>query len=85
MDTEEAKSVIKIGFSNNTISQCKAIIRDAVKSTQQCFWPDIVKENNGRFSLMAIHIASKQMQENKTLRLREDANEHAMEYICANF
>ena len=71
----------QIEFSDETINQGKAIIRAAITKNQQCFWPDIVTESEGVLQHEVLLEASRQMQRDKEIRLREDSYEHAMEYI----
>lgn len=71
----------KVEFSAEDLGKGKAIIRSAINNTQQCFWPDIVSESKGSLPEEVLIDASKDMQRNKEIRLREDSHEHAMEYI----
>ena len=71
----------KVEFTATQISEAQEIIRAAIRNSQQCFWPEIVQKNAGRLPEEALLEASRQMQKNKQIRLREDGYEHAMEYI----
>lgn len=66
---------------SNEIDLAKQIIRDAINKNQQCFVPQINKENNGRVSHEAISAATSEMTKSKELRLKEDSYEHDWEYI----
>lgn len=59
----------------------KKIIKEAIAKNQQCFWHDIVRENNGQIHPDLLIEASRAMQRDKQIRLRECSYEHAMEYI----
>lgn len=59
----------------------KEIIKDAIKNNQQCFWHDIIKENDNRVNPDLLLEASRALQKEKMIRLRECSFEHAMEYI----
>jgi len=63
------------------IDLAKQIIRAAITKNQQCFVPQINKENNGRVSHQAISAATSEMTKSKELRLKEDSYEHDWEYI----
>lgn len=71
----------KSEFTATQISAAQETIRMAIRKTQQCFWPDITKQNAGSLPEEALLEASRQMQKNKQIRLKEDSYEHAMEYI----
>ena len=75
------KPEIEKTFSADQIKQGKAIIIEAITKNQQCFWPDIVKQNAGKLPEKLLLESSRQMQKAKEIRLREDSYEHAMEYI----
>ena len=70
-----------MAFSAEAINQGKAIIRAAITKTQQCFFHDIVNESKGSLPVGVLLEASKEMQRDKEIRLKEDSYEHAMEYI----
>jgi len=57
------------------------IIRVAIKKKQQCFAPQINKENINRVSNGAISAATHVMIKSGELRLKEDSYEHDWEYI----
>ena len=59
----------------------KEVIRAAIENNQQCFWPEIVKQNDGKLPIDALLQASREMRKDNEIRLREDAHEHAMEYL----
>lgn len=63
------------------IDLAKQIIRAAVKKNQQCFIPQIKKENGCRVSHEAISSAASEMTKSGELRLKEDSFEHDWEYI----
>ena len=71
----------KAEFTAAQISAAQETICLAIKNNQQCFWPEIVKQNNGELPEEALLEASRQMQKNKQIRLKEDSLEHDMEYI----
>lgn len=75
------KSETKVEFSAVQINEAQETIRMAIRKNQQCFWPEIVKQNDGKLPAEALLEASRQMQKNKQIRLKEDSYEHAMEYI----
>jgi len=65
----------------NEVVYAKKIIKDAILNNQQCFWPEIIKANVKNVSHETILLASREMQKNGEIRLKEDSYEHAMEYI----
>ena len=71
----------KVEFTATQINEAQEVIRMAIRKAQQCFWPDIVKHNSGKLPEEVLLEASRQMQKNKKIRLKEDSCEHAMEYI----
>jgi hypothetical protein len=71
----------KVEFTAVQINAAQETIRLAIRNNQQCFWHEIVKQNNGKLPEEALLEASRQMQKNKQIRLKEDSLEHAMEYI----
>ena len=73
----------KVEFTATQINEAQETIRLAICKNQQCFWPEIVRHNDGRLPEELLLEASRQMQKNKQIRLREDSLEHAMEYILA--
>ena len=77
---EEAESV-EAKPTATEIDSAKQIIRAAIKKEQQCFSPQIDKENNGRVSIGAISAATSVMIKSGELRLKEDSYEHDWEYI----
>ncbi len=79
--TTEYNPEKKVDFTATQISQAQDVIRMAIEKNQQCFWPEIVRQNNGELPINAILEASRQMQRNNQIRLREDSLEHAMEYL----
>jgi len=72
---------VKVEFTATQINEAQETIRMAIRKNQQCFWPEIVKQNDGKLPAEALLEASRQMQKNKQIRLKEDSYEHAMEYI----
>ena len=71
----------KVAFTAVQINGAQETIRLAISNNPQCFWPEIVKQNNGKLPEDALLEASRQMQKSKQIRLKEDSLEHAMEYI----
>ena len=63
------------------VDLARQIIRAAITRKQQCFAPQINKENNGRVSHDAISAATNAMTKSGELRLKEDFYERDWEYI----
>jgi len=63
------------------IDSAMQIIRAAIQKEQQCFAPQINKENINRVSNGAISAATYVMIKSEELRLKEDSYEHDWEYI----
>ena len=61
--------------------KAKAVIINAINKNQQCFWPEIVKESANQVKPEVLLQASKELQRDGVIRLKEDSYEHAMEYI----
>lgn len=73
--------VSSVPFTAIQISEGMETIKKAIRTTQQCFWADIMRVNAGKLSGELLLEASRQLQKNKEIRLREDSMEHDMEYI----
>lgn len=68
-------------FTAIQIAEGMETIKKAIRTTQQCFWSDIMRVNAEKLSVELLLEASSQLQKNKEVRLREDSMEHDMEYI----
>jgi len=78
VDTKESE-----GLSRADIDTAKVIIKQAIIGNEQCFWPDIVREKPDNMTSDALLAASREMQHDKQIRLKEDDLEHDMEYLLS--
>ncbi len=81
IECSDCGTVSKAMYWGSELEQAKEIIRKAINSVQQCFWPDIVRVSQGAVSQDSLLEASSAMQKAREIRLKEDSYEHAMEYI----
>ena len=61
--------------------KAKSVIINAINKNAQCFWPEIIKESDNEVSPEELLQASRVLQKDGLIRLKEDSSEHAMEYI----
>ena len=68
-------------FSDEELEQACKVIETAIRNVQQCFLTDILRENNGKLDEHLLMEASRKMQRERRIRLKEDSYEHCYEYI----